>query len=170
MCGRVAAGTQLAQRPGHLDRGAHEHVAQRDGLLHRGLDRVEPQHVGGLLEVVDDVVDRRGQAQPLPRVEGQVGARAPAQAVDQLAGDAVALVLAVLDVPGELGPLGEAGQQLTGQPGAALDLAAERVEELRDGGLCGGDEAGHHLPGDRTFARGPRKVPSPLFHRPFTTG
>jgi len=160
----------LRSAPAPLAGGAHEDIGQRDGLLHGGLDRVEAQHVGGLLQVVDDVVHRRGQAQALPRVEGQAGARAATQGVDQLAGDAVALVLAALDVPGELGLLGEAGQQLACQPGTALHLAAERVEKLGDGGLCGGGGAGHHLNGDRIFAREAWRAASPVFHRPFTTG
>jgi hypothetical protein len=102
--------------------------------------------------------------------KGQAGARAATQCVDQLARDAITLVLAVLDVLGELGLLGEAGQQFACQPGAALHLAAERVEELWDGGLRGGNEARHHLHGDRTSAREARKAASPVFHRAFTTG
>jgi hypothetical protein len=102
--------------------------------------------------------------------KGRPVARAATQGVDQLAGDAVALVLAALDVPGELGLLGEAGQQFARQPGAVLHLAAERVEELWDGGLRGGNEARHHLHGDRTSAREARKAASPVFHRAFTIG
>ena len=115
-------------------------------------------------------VARRSPSRASPRVEGRLRARVAAKGVDQLARDAVAFVLAVLDVLGELGPLGETGQQLADQPGAALHLAAERVEQLRDRGLCGGHETGHHLVGDRTSVRYARKGPSPLFHRPFTTG
>src|SRR5215217_8353774 len=51
----VHAVAQLMQRHGHLVRGGDEQVADRLGLLHRRLDPVAAQLVGGLLGEVDDV-------------------------------------------------------------------------------------------------------------------
>ena len=70
----VGAGAQAAQRPRHLLAGAHQHVGHRDGLLHRRLDAVEAELVGGLLGVVDDVVERRGELVAVGGVERRAAA------------------------------------------------------------------------------------------------
>ncbi len=58
--------------------GADEHVGELDGLLHRRLHAVELEQRGGLLGVVDDVVERRGQRVAVARVERRTHATAPA--------------------------------------------------------------------------------------------
>ena len=75
-CGReLGAGAQAAQRLRDLLAGADEHVGELDGLLHRRLDPVEAELVGGLLGVVDDVVERRRQRVAVAGVERRARCR-----------------------------------------------------------------------------------------------
>jgi hypothetical protein len=58
----VLPGAQRGERPRHLLLRPDEHVAELERLLHRRLDAVEDELVGGLLGEVDDVVERGRQA------------------------------------------------------------------------------------------------------------
>ena len=65
----VLAVAQPAQAVGHEVGGADEHLGHLLRLLHRRLDAVEPELVGGLLGVVDDVVERARQRVDVGGVE-----------------------------------------------------------------------------------------------------
>ena len=67
--GRSAPVRSAAQRLGDLLGGADEHLGERVGLLHRRLDGVDAERVGGLLGVVDDVVERGRQQVAVGGVE-----------------------------------------------------------------------------------------------------
>ena len=54
---------------------ADEHVGELERLLHRRLDAVEAERVGGLLGVVDDVVERRRELRGRRRSRTAAGAR-----------------------------------------------------------------------------------------------
>ncbi len=79
-----------------------EHPRQPDRLVHRRLDLVQPEVVGDLLGVVDDVVERRGQREDVLAVDRRD--ERVVEPVDDVVGDPVALVLAVEDLlrPGAL--------------------------------------------------------------------
>jgi hypothetical protein len=64
--------------------GVDEQLRHRLGLLHRRLHAVEPEPVGALLGVVDDVVERGGQ-----RVHQRVQRRAPVPVLGQATEDVV---------------------------------------------------------------------------------
>ena len=68
-------GAQAAQRLRDLLGGADEHVGDVDRLLHRRLHRVEDEHVGDLLGVIDDVVERGGERVAVGGVERGAAAR-----------------------------------------------------------------------------------------------
>ena len=65
----VGAVAQPAQRGGDVLGARDEHVGDLLRLLHRRLDAVEPELVGGLLGVVDDVVERARERVHVGRVE-----------------------------------------------------------------------------------------------------
>ena len=114
---------------GHLPRGRQEHLGQALGLLHGRLDAVEAERVGRLLGVVDDVVDRRGERVAVAQVHGPAAAAAAVEAVDDVVGDAVSLLLAEQDLPGEAGPLRVVRDQLAQQPGGAGGVSTRLLVE-----------------------------------------
>src|SRR3954454_15252762 len=99
----LGARAQRPQRGAHLVAGGDEDLGEQAGVLHRGLDAVQAQHVGGLLGVVDDVVEGSRELQALERVERLARRAAVVQAVDDVVGDPVAVVLAVDELGRELG-------------------------------------------------------------------
>ena len=104
--------------------------ASCERLLHRRLDAVEDELVGGLLGVVDDVVERARERVHVGRVERRAAPVPVArQAVQDVVGDAVALLLAEQDVAGERGLLGVVREQVAEQQRAALDVARGLLEE-----------------------------------------
>ena len=105
-------------------------------LLHRRLDAVEPELVGALLGVVDDVVERAGERVDVGGVELRALAPLRRQPVQDVVDDAVALLLAQQDLARELRLLGVVAQQVTQQQAGALHVAArllEKAEQLRIG-------------------------------------
>ena len=84
-------------------------------LLHRRLDLVEAEHVGGLLGVVDHVVQRRGQRVDVLAVER--GHRGGVELVEDVVGDPVALLLELLDLAAQarvVGPVAHQAVELAG--------------------------------------------------------
>ena len=118
---------------GDLLAGADEHLGELDRLLHRRLDAVQAELRGGLLGVVDDVVERRRQRVAVAGVERRAHAPAPGQPVDDVVGDAIAFLLAHLQVLGERGALGILGQQVVQQQAAALHVAPGLLDERHQG-------------------------------------
>ena len=104
-----------------------EHLGHRLRLLHRRLDVVEAELVGGLLGVVDDVVERARQRVHVGGVEVVVAVLG--EPVVDVVDDPVALLLAEQDVAGEAGALGIVRQQVAQQQRRALHVAARLVEQ-----------------------------------------
>src|SRR5262249_29868876 len=89
--------------------------------------------LGGLLDVVDDVVDRAGEGEDVLAVER--GHLALAQAVDDLVGHAIALVLALADRLTKAAIVGPGGHQVVDLLSADARVPAGYAEELEDLGL-----------------------------------
>ena len=106
-CGaELGARAQAAQRLRDLLAGADEHLGELDRLLHRRLHAVEPELRRDLLGVVDDVVERGRQRVAVAGVERRAHAPPAGQPVDDVVRDAVAFLLADLQVLGERAALG----------------------------------------------------------------
>ena len=90
--------------------GLVEDLGQLDRLIHRRLDLVEAEIVCDLLDVVGNVVERRGEREDVLAVDRRD--ERVVQAVEDLVRDAVALVLTVADVLREVAILRVIEQQL----------------------------------------------------------
>src|SRR5215218_1268622 len=111
--GDVPEAAQARHRLGDLARARVQDLGQGLGLLHRRLDLVEAEVVGDLLRVVHDVVERRRQlVDVLPVDRGDEGL---VEALDDVVGDPVAVLLADEDLAGELVALREIPQHLLEQ-------------------------------------------------------
>ena len=117
-----------------------QHLGQLLGLLHRRLDLVEPEVVGDLLGVVDDVVERGGQLVDVLAVDR--GDERLVEALDDVVRDPVAVLLADQDVARELVALGEVAQHLLEQAGGAQDVAAGLLEQVEELAVARGEDAG----------------------------
>src|SRR3954471_14888504 len=122
---------EVAQaRHGLLDlaRGVVEDRRQPVGLVHRRLDLVEGEVVRGLLDEVDDVVERRGELEDVLAVdrrdEGLV------EAMDDVVRDPVAVLLAHDDVARQRGGVRPAAQQPHQQLGRGDDVARRSFEQV----------------------------------------
>ena len=105
-CGpELGARAQRAQRLRDLLAGPHQHLGELDRLLHRRLDPVEAQLRGDVLGVVDDVVERGRQRVAVAGVERRPHAPAAGEPVDDVVGDAIAFLLADLQVLRQRGAL-----------------------------------------------------------------
>ena len=134
---------QLVQRRRDLVRRGDEQLGDRLGLLHRRLDRVAAELVGGLLGEVDDVVERDGQRVDVGGVEVRAAALLGEPAQDRV-GDPVALLLAEVDLADLLGGVGDGRERVAQQRGAALGVGAGALEQLEQLGVgCG--SAAHPL-------------------------
>ena len=103
---QLGARAQAAQRLRDLLAGADQHLGELDRLLHRRLHAVEPQLRRDLLGVVDDVIERGRQGVAVAGVERRAHPPAPGQPVDDVVGDAIAFLLAHLQVLRERRALG----------------------------------------------------------------
>src|SRR5437588_396005 len=121
------------QRNRQLDlaRGPPQHPRQALRLVHRGLDPVEPEVVGDLLGVVDDVVEGGGQLQDVLAVDRRD--ERLVEPADDVMRYLVAVALAAQDVLRQPAPLGVLGKHLVEQVGGPRQVgpgALEQVEEL----------------------------------------
>ena len=107
---------------GDLVGGADEHVGDSGRLLHRRLDAVAAELVGRLLGEVDDVVKRAGERVDVGGLERVRAGAAFGQPVQDVVGDAVALVFAEQDVAREAGLVGIVREQVAQQRRHALTL------------------------------------------------
>ncbi len=110
--------------------GGDEDGGELLGLLHRRLDSVQAERVRGLLRVVDDVVERAHERVQIARVERGAGAGLP-DAVEDVVGEPVTLLLADEDLACELGPLGEVSQHLVQQRARSDGIGAGPLEQLQ---------------------------------------
>src|SRR4051812_37096843 len=127
----VLQGPQARHRVVDLARRVAQHARHALRLLHRRLDPVEPEEVRDLLDVVDDVVQRRGELDDVLAVEGRD--EGLVEPLDDVVGDAVALLLADDHVPHHLPmvrPLLEHGLEKLGRAHAVAAGLLEEVEEL----------------------------------------
>ena len=141
----VCTRAQAAQRARDLLAGADEHLGKRDGLLHRRLDAVEAEGVASLLGEVDDVVERRGELVHVARLEGRPAAprSLAVEAVDDVVGDAIALLLAQEQVARQRRPLREVRQHLAQQQAGPLDVASGLLEQLEEAVVDSASEQRH---------------------------
>ena len=126
---QVGAAAQAAQRRRDLLGAADQHHGDLLGLLHRRLDAVEAELVGRLLGVVDDVVERAGERVHVGRVERGPPLPVAGQPVQDVVGDAVALLLAEQDLARQRGLLGVVREQVAQQQRNALDVARGLLEQ-----------------------------------------
>ena len=162
----LGARAQAAQRLGDLLAGADEHVGELDRLLHRRLDAVQAELRRGLLGVVDDVVERRRQRVAVAGVERR--AHAPAgQAVDDVVGDAVAFLLADLQVLGERRVLGVVDEQVVQQQAASAARCARPPPRGTSG--PGRRRGAGSSSGEDIAPREPIRALSRFFYGPITS-
>ena len=139
----VGAAAQAAQRRRDLLGAADEHGGDLLGLLHRRLDAVEAELVGRLLGVVDDVVERARRARARrPRRAPARRCPLPAQPVQDVVGDAVALLLAEQDLARQRGLLGIVREQVAQQQRTRWTLRADSSNRPSSSG-SGFGFAGH---------------------------
>jgi hypothetical protein len=121
-----------------------------------------------MLGVVDDVVESGRQRIAVGGVEGRPP-RAPAvvEAVDDVVGDALALLLAQEDVARQAGVLGVVRQELAQQQRGPLDVVPRLLDQLEQAGIVGA-EAQRHRPAEARSAGAFAAPRSPVFHETFT--
>ena len=139
----LGAGAQALQCLRDLLAGADQHVGKLDGLLHRRLDAVEAELRGGLLGVVDDVVEGGGQRVSVRGAERRSHAAAAGQPVDDVVRDAIAFLLAGLEIAGEGRALRIVDEQVAQQQARALHVAAGLLDERHHCGVGGTPEQAH---------------------------
>jgi DNA-binding winged helix-turn-helix (wHTH) protein len=140
---QLCARAQATQRLGNLLTGAHEYLGELDGLLHRRLHTVEPQLGGGLLGVVDDIVECGRQGVALTGVEGSLNPPASGQPVDDVVGDAVAFLLAYLQILGKRGMLGVVDEKIAQQQPTPLHVAPGLLDQGHQGGVDANTQDSH---------------------------
>jgi hypothetical protein len=92
--------------------------------------------VGRLLGEVDDIVQGgRKRVTVVGRERARAASGAAVQAVDDVVGDAVALLLAEQQVARELVALGPRGQQVAQEQRRSLDVAARFLEQVEGHGV-----------------------------------
>src|SRR3954471_9567921 len=122
---------QPRDRVVHLAARLVEDPCQLLRLVHRRLDPVELEVVRDLLDVVDDVVERRSEVEDVLALDRRDERRV--EALDDVVRDPVALLLADHDLAGELPVVGPAVERPLQQVAGLHDVAArllEQVEEL----------------------------------------
>ncbi len=154
----LGARAKAAQRLRDLLAGTHEHFGELDGLLHRRLDAVQAELRGHLLGVVDDVIERCREGVAVARVEGRAHAAAPGEPVDDVVRDAIAFLLADLQVLRQRVALGVLLEQIVQQQPAALHVAAGLLHEPHEGAVDGPREEAHQ---PRIFPAGLRRPSHP---------
>ena len=123
-------GVQLASRLANQ-------TGERDGVFDRLADLVDHEVLGGLVDVVEDVVDRRGEPVGVLAVEGE-DERA-LELEEEVMCDAVPVVLDPADLVGQLGARGPGAEHPLEQFGgvgsvvARFDEAPEEAVSLGAG-------------------------------------
>ena len=112
--------------------------------------------VGGQLVAVDGIHRRPAGVAAL-------------EAVDDVVGDAVALVLAEHELARQVGALGIVDEQIAQQQRGALDVVAALLEERQDLGV-GLDRCSNAIPPTLAAARRRGQRSSPFVHSRFTAG
>src|SRR4051812_9527181 len=127
---------RLGDLPGRLE----DDVGQPLGLLHRGLDAVEPEVVRHLVDEVDDVVERRGQLEDVLPVDRRDERRV--QPLDDVVGDPVAGLLADDDVASQVGGLRVPPQHPVEQVGGLDRVGGRLLEEVEELPVLRGEDLG----------------------------
>src|SRR5829696_6289684 len=116
----VLEAAQPRHRLGDLASGRVEHMSEVLGLRHRRLDLVQPEVVRDLLGVVDHVVERGRERVDVLAVDRRD--ERLVEALDDVVGDPVAVLLADEDVARELVALGEPLEHLLEETAGATDV------------------------------------------------
>src|SRR3954447_22276409 len=141
----VAEGAQPWDRVVHLAAGLVEDPRQLLRLVHGRLDAVELEVVRDLLDVVDDVVERRGEVEDVLALDR--GHERRVEALDDVVRDPVALLLADHDLAGELTVVGPAVENVLEDLAGLHDVAARLLEQVEELTLARREETGQ--PGHR---------------------
>src|SRR4051812_13920192 len=131
--GVVAQVLEVAQprhRLGDLAAGLQQDVRQALGLLHRGLDPVEAQVVGHLVDEVDDVVELRREVEDVLAVDRRD--ERLVQPLDDVVRDAVARLLADDDVARELRGVGIAREHAVEEVSRLHGVGGRLLEEVEE--------------------------------------
>src|SRR5215208_1779146 len=136
--GDVLEAAHAGHRLGDLTAGRHKHLGQPHRLLHGSLDLVEDEEVGGLLGEVDDIVQRGGQAVDVLSIDR--GHEGLIEALDDVVGDPVALLLGDEDLPGEPALLREVADHLQEEIRRPHDVPRGLLEEIEEFAFLGCDQ------------------------------
>ncbi len=123
-----------AERTAELLAALHQDVGHFLRLLHRRLDPVQPQEIGDLLDVVDDVVELGGEVVDVLAVER--GDERRLHSLDDVVGDPVALLLGLEDVAREPTVVGPLVEHLLEQPCGAQGVFPRLDEEVEEGAVA----------------------------------
>ena len=125
--------SQVVEALGQLLAGRDQDLGQGPRLLHRRLDLVEPEEVGGLLGEVDDVVHLGREAVDVLAVDrGDEGLVEP---LDDVVGDPVALLLGLQHVAGEAALVGPHVHHLVEQLRRAYGVPPRLAEQVEEGAI-----------------------------------
>src|SRR5215210_5598170 len=146
----VPAGAERAQagdRVVHFAAGLVEDPRELLGLHHRRLDAIEREVVRDLLDVVDDVVQRRGEVEDVLALDR--GHERLVEALDDVVRDPVALLLADHDLARQLAVIGPAVEHPLEDVARLHDVAPSFLEQVEELALARREEsgqAGHRRP------------------------
>ena len=113
--------------------GGMQYLGERLGRLQRRLHAVAAELVGGLLGMVDHVVERHGEVMDVGAVHARSPATSHREPAQDLMGDPVALVLARAYLFAELARLGEHAEELPQQATRDVGVPAGLVEQGQQG-------------------------------------
>src|SRR3954454_20610983 len=136
----VAERTQAPDRVVHLAAGLAQDARELLRLLHRGLDPVQPQVVGDLLDVVDDVVERGGEVEDVLALDRRD--ERLVEALDDVVRDPVALLLADHDVARQLAVVRPPVEHVLEDLAGLDDVAASLLEQVEELALARREESG----------------------------
>jgi len=136
----VTEAAQSRHRLRDLPRSRVQHARQVLGLHHGRLDFVEPEIIRDLLREVDHVVERRGELVDVLAVDRRH--ERLVEALDDVVGDPVAVLLADQDVARQLITLGVLREQLLEQCRGPKDVPARLLEQIEELAIARGKDVG----------------------------
>src|SRR4051812_21993819 len=158
----VPEGAQPRDRVVHLAAGLVEDARELLRLLHRRLDAVEPEVVGDLLDVVDDVVERGGEVEDVLALDRRH--ERLVEALDDVVRDPVALLLADHDLARQLAMVGPAVEHVLEDLAGLDDVAPGLLEQVEELALARREESGEPGHGSAVYLRTRRLGVRPPAH------
>ncbi len=130
---KIFAAVQRAQRSKDLRASSNKHISELKGLCHRRFNPIQVKLGSSLLDVVDDVVQRSSKRIAIASVKRCTHAPPTTHAVDDVVGDAIALLLACSQFPRKLCMLGKLSKQIAQQLGRELNVMPRLLNKHRQG-------------------------------------